>query len=146
MAAGADFIGIIQYSRAARFADARTTKAIAAVAHQAGIPAAGVFVDSSAEEISQRALQCDLDLVQLHGDPARQALIDLPKELQVIYVAQAAIDGSLQTPLPTQSENPRLANARFAVASCLFCRNDSGRSQPSQSSAISADPVLLAGK
>ena len=100
VAAGAAFLGVIQCPRFRRFVDLKTTKQIAAIAHRAGIPIVGVFVDEDAEAIALRSSQADLDLVQLHGDTARSALPGLPRQLQVVYVAHAAEDGSLQTALP----------------------------------------------
>ena len=105
VAAGASFLGIIQCQRFRRGVSVEISKQIAAIAHKAGIPAVGVFVYEGAEEISQRCLQADLDIAQLHGDTARSALAGLPQQLQVIYAVHAAADGRLQTSLPDSGSN-----------------------------------------
>lgn len=98
VAAGADFLGVIQCPRFRRAVSSDTTKAIAAIAHRAGIPAVGVFVDEDAEAIARHSLQGDLDVVQLHGSVSRTALPLISQHLQVVYVANASKEGHLALP------------------------------------------------
>lgn len=53
-------------------------------------------MDEEAQVISARAAEIGLDLVQLHGDAARSAFKDLPRQLDTIYVVHAGPNGSLQ--------------------------------------------------
>ena len=48
--------------------------------------------------IARTCRYADIRIAQLHGDPARAALVDLPDDLDVIYVLQAHPDGRLRPP------------------------------------------------
>ncbi len=68
--AGADYLGFILYPPSKRAVDAATVKAITAVLRQRpDCPIlVGVFVNESAETITQTLTDCQLDLAQLSGD------------------------------------------------------------------------------
>ena len=64
--------------------------------------AVGVFVDEDADTIARACEEAELDLAQLHGPGARDALLGLPRSLEVIYVMHADGSGCLQTPTPVE--------------------------------------------
>lgn len=74
--AGADAIGLNFYHKSKRFVEAKAAKSIAnSVREQLAI--VGVFVNSSAEEVSEVAEQVGLDFVQLHGDESPELAVRL---------------------------------------------------------------------
>eukprot|EP00775_Hariotina_reticulata_P010897 gene10897-11051_t len=100
---GADFIGMIMWPKAKRSVSDATAASIAAAAKQHGAQPVGVFVDEDAATIAQRCQAAGLGIAQLHGDASRAALANIPDNLQVVYVLQAADDGHIVTPLPGQA-------------------------------------------
>lgn len=86
-------------------------------AHAQGAKTIGVFVDETADIICQRRAAAGLDFVQLHGDPSRQTLPDLPSDTKVIFVLGATPDGVIRTVLPSQvsGDSARRVCANFLV-------------------------------
>ena len=64
------------------------------------LQAVGVFVDESADVIARTCEEAELDMAQLHGAGAREALPALPHSLEVIYVMHADSSGRLHTAAP----------------------------------------------
>lgn len=83
----------------------------------------GVFVDETADIITERSAAAGLSFVQLHGDGARQALPNLPAETNIIYVLGATPDGVVQTLLPSQI----CAESKRLVCILSVCHNESFR-------------------
>ncbi|MEW5312703.1 MAG: hypothetical protein WDW38_004317 [Sanguina aurantia] len=98
--AGADFIGMIMWQKAKRAVSDTTARAIVEAARAHNAQPVGVFVDESADTITDRCQRAGIKIAQLHGDGARSALPQLPADLQVIYVLNCQSDGSTATPLP----------------------------------------------
>jgi phosphoribosylanthranilate isomerase len=67
VAAGADAIGLNFYERSSRFVRPSVAADIAKAIRGQAV-AVGVFVNSAPDEVRAIAQQCQLDLVQLHGD------------------------------------------------------------------------------
>jgi phosphoribosylanthranilate isomerase len=65
-AAGADYLGFVQYEASPRYVAARHVREIADWVH--GPQPVGVFVDATAEEINRIADEAGFAFVQLHGD------------------------------------------------------------------------------
>ena len=59
-----------------------------------------MFVDEDAGVIARTCEEAELDLAQLHGEGAREALPALPRSLGVIYVMHVDSSGLLQTAAP----------------------------------------------
>lgn len=90
-AAGADYLGFIQYPGSPRYVEPATAKEI--IDWMYGPEAVGVFVNASAEAVNEAAEQAGFALVQLHGTepPELCAAIDKPviKALRVTGDASA---------------------------------------------------------
>ena len=78
VAAGADAIGFVFWPRSPRAVDADTARAIAA-ALPPFVLRVGVFVDAPNEEIRRVADEVGLDMVQLHGSEAPEAVAAAPR-------------------------------------------------------------------
>ncbi len=98
--AGAAFVGLIAWPKAKRSVSTTTAQDIANAAREHGATPIAVFVEETAEQIAEYCQAAGIDHAQLHGDAARTQLPDLPAWLHVVYVAQAAQDGQLQTTAP----------------------------------------------
>lgn len=96
---GANLIGMILWPKAKRSITPATARAIAAAARQHGASPVGVFVDEDAATILRVCEESEIDIAQLHGDGARNALPDLPS-LRTVYVMHADKTGTVQTVLP----------------------------------------------
>lgn len=91
------------WPKAKRSVSDATAAAIAAAAREHGAQPVGVFVDEDAATIARRCRAAGIGIAQLHGDPARAALLQgLPQDLQVVYVVHATPEGQIVTPLPQQ--------------------------------------------
>lgn len=77
-AAGADYLGFIQYEASPRYVSPERVKEIVDWIH--GPEAVGVFVDAGADDVNRIADAAGFALVQLHGDepPAYCARIERP--------------------------------------------------------------------
>ena len=98
---GADFVGMILAPGFKRSVELAQAREICAAAREGGAEPVGVFVEESAEEISEAAAELGLGTVQLHGDGARRALAELPMSLRAIYQMTVDAEGALVTPSPT---------------------------------------------
>ena len=76
--AGADAVGFVFWPGSPRCVDARRARSIGACL-PASVARVGVFVDASREELTRTADEAGLDLLQLHGDEAPDAFVDLPR-------------------------------------------------------------------
>ena len=68
--AGADAIGLNLYDRSPRYIDVERAAELVAKLPQAISPV-GLFVNESAEKISEICRHCSIGLAQLHGDPRK---------------------------------------------------------------------------
>ena len=100
--AGADMLGMIMWQKAKRAVSASVARDIASVAEDHGIQSVGVFVDESAQQIQDMCGESGIQVAQLHGKGARQALCQLPENLHVVYVMNSDGHGIIQTPSPAQ--------------------------------------------
>lgn len=77
-AAGADYLGFIQYPESPRYVDPKTAREIVDWVY--GPTPVGVFVNAGADEVNRTADAAGFALVQLHGDepPALCAEIERP--------------------------------------------------------------------
>ena len=85
------------FAPAVHYCNASTHSSNVLVGH---LQAVGVFVDEGADVIARKCEEAELDLAQLHGAGAREALPSLPRSLGVIYVLHADSSGQLQTAAP----------------------------------------------
>ena len=96
-ALGADAIGMIFYPPSPRHLSSKAAAAICAALPPA-VARIGVFVDAPAESILEQARRCGLTGVQLHGNEAPQAVLDLRAAgLLVIKALFAARSPGLDT-------------------------------------------------
>ncbi len=100
--AGADMLGMIMWQKAKRAVSASVARDIASVAEDHGIQSVGVFVDENAQHIQDMCGESGVQVAQLHGKGARQALCQLPENLHVVYVMNSDDHGIIQTPSPAE--------------------------------------------
>ena len=81
--AGADFIGMILWSKARRAVSIKTAVKVSEAARRYGAEPVAVFVDEDFAEIVRVCKACGIQTAQLHGKGARASLYDLPAWLQV---------------------------------------------------------------
>lgn len=118
--AGAAFVGLIAWPKAKRSVSTTIARDIANAAREHGAIPIAVFVDETAEQMAEYCSAAGIDHAQLHGDAARTQLPDLPAWLHVVYVAQAAQDGTLQTAAPRDccSNGQGIARNRCVCCAC----------------------------
>lgn len=96
--AGADAVGLNFYTDSPRYIDPRSARAIVE-ALPPGIVKTGVFVNATADEISEIAEALRLDLVQLHGDESPELLGQLsdmqPRPVMKAFRVDSVLDGVL---------------------------------------------------
>lgn len=97
---GANMIGMILWPKAKRSIPPSVAREIAAAARRHGAAPVAVFVDEDAGTIVRTCEESDIGIAQLHGDGARSSLLDLPSDLQVVYVMHADKAGHVQTSFP----------------------------------------------
>ncbi len=95
-------LGMIMWQQAKRAVSASVARDIASVAEDHGIQSVGVFVDENAQQIQAMCGESGIQVAQLHGKGARQALCQLPENLHVVYVMNSDDHGIIQTPSPAQ--------------------------------------------
>ena len=95
-------LGMIMWQKAKRAVSASVACDIASVAEDHGIQSVGVFVDENAQQIQDMCGESGIQVAQLHGKGARQALCQLPENLYVVYVMSSDDHGIIQTPSPAQ--------------------------------------------
>ncbi len=93
-------LGMIMWQKAKRAVSMSVARDIASVAADHGIQSVGVFVDESAQQIQDACGESGIQVAQLHGSGARQALCQLPESLHVVYVMNSDDQGVIQTPTP----------------------------------------------
>ncbi|KAL5719189.1 phosphoribosylanthranilate isomerase [Ranunculus cassubicifolius] len=93
--AGANLIGMILWPNSKRSVSVSEAKEISRVAREYGAEPVGVFVDDDVNTILRVSHSSDIELIQLHGDRARNALPDLLPENRVVYVLHVSEDGKL---------------------------------------------------
>ena len=81
--AGADFVGMILWPKARRGISVDTAAEIAETVKRAGAQPVAVFVDEDFADIVKTCKATGIQIAQLHGKSARQALPDLPVWLKV---------------------------------------------------------------
>ena len=98
-AAGADFLGFIQYRRSPRYVLPELAGQIRAWLHGTGT--VGVFVDEDADSVNRAVAAASFDFVQLHGaeSPAYCAEMEAP-----VIKAFRVAEGNTETQLRTQIE------------------------------------------
>ena len=102
-ASGAAFVGIIFADVSRRCVrDMSQARAIADAAKRGGAEPVGVFLEQDASEIVRICEEAGIGIAQLHGDPARAALKDLPHKLRAIWVLNVSESGEVKTPLPKE--------------------------------------------
>ena len=96
-AAGADFLGFVQYRRSPRYVRPELAGEIRDWIH--GTKTVGVFVDEEAESVNRAAAAASFDFVQLHGaeSPAYCAAMSVP-----VIKAFRIADGSTEAQLRAQ--------------------------------------------
>lgn len=99
--AGADFVGMICWTGSKRHVGDGAKEVARAARENGSIPVL-VFVDGSAEEITEKCEEAGVEYAQLHGDQARMALPKIPMRIKVIYALSADSEGNILTPLPSQ--------------------------------------------
>ncbi len=104
--AGAHLIGIVFHAHSPRYVNIDQAIAISSAAKNAGALPVAVFVNQT--DIDMRAIceAADIQIVQLHGTPARAHHHLLPDEYQRIYVLNVAENGELVTDKGLQYLNP----------------------------------------
>jgi len=94
-AAGADYLGFVQYEESPRYLTPKTAAEIIEWVY--GSQAVGVFVNASADEVNRAADTAGFVFVQLHGDesPALCSSIDRPI-IKALHVGPEATMDTLQ--------------------------------------------------
>jgi len=95
-ARGARFVGIIFAKESERVVDSHRAIAIAKAAKKGGAKVVGVFVEQNAETMQRIADKVGLDVVQLHGEVARENHGELSENLIRIYVCPVSADGFIR--------------------------------------------------
>jgi len=90
--AGADAVGLNFFRKSHRFVDPETARAIASTL-PTHVMKVGVFVNHSATEIAEIAVQVGLNAIQLHGDESPQFLAPLPSQLKIIRAHRCGQNG-----------------------------------------------------
>ena len=90
---GADMIGIICCPHSRRYVDEQTACAITKAAKKAGGCVVVVFVDLDAKEMQQAMDKIGADIIQLHGDIARQQFKYLSPEISKIFTVPVNVTG-----------------------------------------------------
>ena len=80
---GADMIGLNFYPRSPRYIEPHRVREIVEAIPRS-IPAVGVFVDTTADEVRTLAKTAGIECVQLHGDLPSEMCRDLAREFRVI--------------------------------------------------------------
>lgn len=101
---GANFIGMILWPKSKRSVSRDVARDVAAFTIANGATPVAVFVDETAEEITEICDDIGCDHAQLHGDGARAALETLPTRVKAIWVLSADADGKIVTSLPGDEE------------------------------------------
>lgn len=83
---GANYIGLIFHEKSRRSVDITLAKKIAASVRAGGAQPVGIFVDHTADEISEVCNKTGITIAELHGGTAREQHHLLPKHIQKIYV------------------------------------------------------------
>jgi len=94
--AGADFIGLVFYTASTRNVNKEKAKKIVSAIRQYSTKVVGVFVDQNAEEIAKMCKYAGINIAQLHGDNARNALFALPDSIKKIFVINVGYDGNMK--------------------------------------------------
>jgi phosphoribosylanthranilate isomerase len=144
--AGADMLGFNFYQASRRYVAPRACATIIGDLRGRLLPllTVGVFVNASLAEVTAVAAECDLDLIQLHGDEPPEMLQALgPRAFKAIRPASFADADSAMARYDTRARGPALlvdafrpdlyggtgATADWSLASALAARR----------------PILLAG-
>jgi len=88
--AGADAIGLNFFSKSRRFVTPEIARQIVA-ALPANVTKVGVFVNHSAEEITQIVNQVGLDCIQLHGDEPANIISRLPVAVPIVRASRSSV-------------------------------------------------------
>ncbi|BBL36804.1 bifunctional phosphoribosylanthranilate isomerase/tryptophan synthase subunit beta [Coxiella burnetii] len=92
---GADFIGIITYSKSKRYVNNKMAQNLSKAIRKAGGRPVAVFVDFSAKAMESFCKSTGIDVVQLHGAISKAEHHLLPASLQRIYVLSVNKNGSI---------------------------------------------------
>ena len=95
-------VGMIMWQKAKRAVSPQVAKDIALLAEDHGVQSVGVFVDETAQQIQDMCYTSKIQVAQLHGSAARQALPEISEDLHVVYVMHSNQQGSIQTPSPAE--------------------------------------------
>ena len=95
-------LGMIMWQKTKRAVSPQVAKDIALLAEDHGVQSVGVFVDETAEQIQDACYTSNIQVAQLHGPAARQALPQISEDLHVVYVMHSNQQGSIQTPSPAE--------------------------------------------
>lgn len=95
--AGVNYIGIIFHQDSPRSVTAAEARLIAQAARNAGALPVAVFTTQSAADMQHICDECNIDIVQLHGEKVRAQHHLLPQACQRIYVMHPSLAGELST-------------------------------------------------
>lgn len=93
---GAAFIGLIFEKNSHRYVTIERAKEIARLAKEAGTIPVGVFTDHTSDEIQSIVKQVGLEVIQLHGENARQASRNLPHHLTRLFAVHVQVNGTIE--------------------------------------------------
>ncbi len=114
-------LGMIMWQKAKRAVSASVARDIASVAEDHSIQSVGVFVDENAQQIQDMCGESGIQVAQLHGKGARQALCQLPENLHVVYVMNSDDHGIIQTPSPAHlAEQSEQVLSRYSYVHVRF--------------------------
>lgn len=83
---GVHYIGMIFHSQSKRNVDLKIARSISESAKRTGATPVAVFVNQTAKEIVKICSALEIDVVQLHGEQAREQHDQLPQHIVRIYV------------------------------------------------------------
>lgn len=92
---GVNFIGIVFANSSPRKVTAAQAKVIAAEAKRGGAEPVAVFAEQNALDIQTICAEAQINLIQLHGESARQALVALPHTLKKIFMVPVTPEGNI---------------------------------------------------
>lgn len=92
---GPNFIGIVFANSSPRKVTTTQAKLIAAAAKLGGAEPVAIFAEQSALDIQVICAETQINTIQLHGDSARQALVELPCKLKKLFMVPITPEGNI---------------------------------------------------
>lgn len=93
--ARADFIGVVFHKHSTRYVNPETAKIICETIKETKTNVVGVFTTQTSADILAITQHAGINVVQLHGDNARNAVAKLPAHLKRIYVLNVDKNGEI---------------------------------------------------